>query len=159
MSESNVREVVNCVRTLLKTRGHTLTKKEISALIDGHDISNPVALTDSIVATLGSRVVDEQATAKRRGKIPTVRREVESFVRSLPNDLPGHDVALKILARYVVKPKQKDEDLSIWQDRVNSQISYWQNTEVEAETATGDIASETAAATVPEVAVTTEYNL
>lgn len=156
MSENENREIVNCVRTLLKTRGHTLSKKEVATLIEGQDVSNPVALTDTIVAELSNRTVVTTA-AKRRGKIPTVRLAIDSFVSALPSDVPGRDTALKVLARYVVKPKQKDEDLSVWQERIDAQLSAWQSAEVEAETAAGEVVTETT--TEPEVVTaTTEYN-
>lgn len=155
MSENETREIVNCVRTLLKTRGYIITKKEISALIEGRDFTDPVVLADAVVTALSNPTAT--MAAARRGKIPTVRREVESFVRSLPSDLPGSDVALKILARYIVKPKQKDEDLSVWKERISAQINAWSSPEVEAEVATGDVTTDSVTE-IETAAVSTEYN-
>lgn len=46
--EKQVRKVARCVRTLLETSGHKLNVKTIVGLIEGSDLSDPVALSQKI---------------------------------------------------------------------------------------------------------------
>lgn len=66
-----VREVATCVRTLLKTHGHDLTRKDIMALIQDRDLEDPVALTQTLAQELDANPPAPAATppSERRQQI------------------------------------------------------------------------------------------
>lgn len=70
-NEKQIRETARCVRTLLKTRGQSITLKELLPLVESADLTDPVALTQQISQDLSNRpatvaTTDRTATPKVR---------------------------------------------------------------------------------------------
>ena len=71
-NEKQVRETARCVRTLLKTRGQSISLKELITLIENSDLSDPVALTQQVSQDLANRPAT--TTTRRAVAIPKIRK-------------------------------------------------------------------------------------
>jgi len=88
------------------------------------------SLTDRLAEALERLEAENQTLREKlqgKGKPPTVRLEVESFIKSsLAHNpkAPGMDTTLRILAKHFTT-KQKDEEHAAWLLRVNAQVANW----------------------------------
>lgn len=81
-AEKQQREVARCVRTLLKTRGQTITLKELVPMLEGKDLTDPVALTQEVSQELASRPQPAAITTTTTEKVSRSQAIGDWFVQN-----------------------------------------------------------------------------
>jgi len=104
--EKQVRKVAQCVRVLLETEGVKATARRISEVIDGEDLSDPVALKDKVKTAL-STANDMRGSANDG---PSTRQQrIETFMTQHWSHIRDDDVVRSALLDAYCKGRIKKD--------------------------------------------------